>query len=229
MSFRISKVAFTAEQAQAKDARTMQLDRQRNQAATERQNNADKAASQRLKEQYGPGGYAAQAAEVATKAAGAAAGVKNIHEVQLEEMRQKGATARETMKITEADDPFEFKITKASSTIDPVTGQIVNTPAQNQVTDKTTNVTYSQVGLAFVPEGWAPPGDAKINSGQKLVAWLLKSPNKEKARENSLTFLRSFGYLPAEYFSKFSGRGPVKKVTERGTVSATTPTNPVVQ
>lgn len=215
-------------EAEKKDARDVQLARQRDKAAQERQTARDKEEAQREKDRYGPGGYAETAATHAAEIAETTAGKKRLHEVQLEEMRQKGASARQTQKITETDDPFDFQVTKASTTISP-NGDIVNVPAQNQVTDKTTNVTYTQVGLAFIPEGWDPPTKSKLEAGQKAMAWLLKSPDRNKARENSLTFLQSFGYLPAQYFSKFSARGPVSKLTEKGSTSATTPTNPVVQ
>lgn len=218
----------TTEESEAKDARTFQLERMRQQAAMDRQKERQGAESTRLKEQYGPGGYSETAAVAKEERDVISAGVQDLHEVQLEEMRQKGQTSRENMKITERNDPFDFQVTKASSTVTPA-GDIITVPAQNQVTDRATNVTYTQEGLAFIPEGWDSPTESKIAAGQKAVVWLLKSADRDKARENSLIFLRTFGYLPAEYFNKFGGQGPVNKLTERGSASTSTPTNPAVQ
>jgi len=218
-----------SEESEAKDARTFQLERMRQKSATDRQKQQDESAASRLKSQYGPGGYVEKAAVSKSKRDITAQSIDDLHEIQLEEMRQKGQTARETMRITEKDNAFDFKVTKRSETWNPATNETTIIPAQTTVTDKTTNVTYVQEGLAYVPQGWEVPSKSKQDAGQKAMAWLLSSPDSVKARENSLIFLRSFGYLPAEYFNKFGGKRPVKRITERGRSTTTTPTNPVVQ
>lgn len=218
------------EESEAKDARTFQLERMRQKSAMDRQKAQQTSASARLKEQYGPGGYAEQAAVSKEQRDITAQKVENLHEVQLEEMRQKGQTSRSRMSITEKNEPFEFNVTKRSETWDPATNKTTVTPAQSTVTDKITNVTYVQEGLAYIPQGWESPTEPNLAAGQKAMTWLMQSADREKARENSLIFLRTFGYLPAEYFNRFGGGGDrLKKITERGTESATSPTNPVVQ
>jgi len=217
-------------ESEAKDARTFQLERMRQQSAMARQKERQGAEATRLESQYGPGGYSEQAAVKKEERDVLSAGVQDLHEIQLEEMRQKGQTSRSRLSITENREPFDFNVTKRSETWNPATNETTITPAQSTVTDKITNVTYVQEGLAYIPQGWDSPSKSKLEAGQKALTWLLQSPDREKARENSLIYLRTFGYLPAEYFNKYGGGGDrLKKVTERGSESTITPANPVVQ
>lgn len=212
-----------AEAAEKKDSRYIQLERQRNRAADERQDKSDRETANREKARYGPGGYAEVAAKHAQGIATTKETSRQAHEIQIEEMRQAGEVAKSAQRITEKEKPFIYNDV-AASTVATAEG-LKSTPARTTVTDRATNVTYTQVGLAFVPEGWESPTKAVIQDSEKLIPWLLESRDMDTARRNSLMFLRLYEYLPAEYFSKFGGRGPVTKITEKGSTTTKTPFN----
>lgn len=216
-----------SETIEKRTARQVQLQRMRDNSAQERQRDSDKAASQREKERYGPGGYAEKAAEHASGIAEKAASTKAKHDIEIEKMRQEAATARERMKIDEKNPRFDFTQTKASTTFDAA-GNLVSTKAGTTVTDRVTNVTYKQVGTAFIPQGWEPPSQQMLTAGQKAAeTWLLNPKFAKNEQENSLKFLQTFGFLPVGYFSKFGGFSPTKKTITRGTDTTTAPANPL--
>ena len=221
--------AATAETAEVKrTAREVQLQRMRDNSAQERQRLADQEAAKREQDRYGPGGYAAQAAEHAAGLGETAAQSQQERNIEIETMRQEAATARERMKIDEKNPRFDFTQTKASQGFDPATGNITTTKAATVVTDKATNVTYQQIGTAFVPQGWDPPNQQKMSAGMKAAeAWLLNPKFAKNQMENSLKFLQTFGFLPVEYFSKFGGFDPNKRSITKGTDTTVAPANPL--
>lgn len=224
-----AEMRFASEEAEAKDARIVQLERQRNKAAQERQDKANKATAQREKDRYGPGGYAEVAAKHAGEIKSSEAVLDRQHQTLIEQMRQKGETSRATARITQKDKAFEYDKTPSSSYFDAKIGETVVTSAQNRITDKATKITYLQDGLKFIPEGMTPPSEGDVKAGQALIPWLLSGKNLEQGREYSLVFLEAYHYLPPQYFSKYGDSGPVTKITEKGSASTATPTNPVVQ
>jgi hypothetical protein len=215
---------FKTEELAARDAREFQMERQRQKSLMERQNVADKAASKREKDRYGPGGYAEVAATHVAEIASTAATSDQAHEIKLQEMKAKAEAAMQTQKSIEMDDQYEYDSTDASQTWDPATNQTTFVEAKRTVTDKITNATYTQVGLAFIPEGLEPPSPTVIKQAMSTLGkWLLDTEDRDVARMRSIKFQRLYGFLPIEYFAKYAGRGPVKKITTRGSASTSTP------
>lgn len=216
-----------SETIEKRTARQVQLQRMRDNSAQERQRDQDKAAAKRDQERFGPGGYAEKAATHAAGIATKSATAKAKVDMDIEVMRQEAATARERMKIDEKNPRFDFTQTKASTTFDAA-GNMVTQKAGTTVTDRVTNVTYTQVGTSFVPQGWEPPPQEMVDAGRKAAeTWLLNPKFAKNQQENSLKFLQTFGYLPVGYFSKFGGYDPSRKTTIRGTDTTTAPANPL--
>jgi len=208
-------------------ARETQLQRMRDNADQERQRQSDKAAADRESTRYGPGGYAQVAADHAANIAEMSATKGHARNIEIETMRQEAETARDRMKIDEKNPRFDFTQTKAAQSFDQL-GNIVTTQAATTVTDRVTNVTYKQVGTAFVPQGWDPPSDTMLKAGQKAAeTWLLNPKFAKNQQANSLKFLESFGFLPSGYFSKFGGYDPNKRTITRGSDTETKPANPL--
>ena len=225
-----------AGQAEAKDSRTYQLERLRQKGAMDRQNVQDKTAQDRQKEKLAAD-KEALTSTISQKEAGQAS--KQVHEIAIEEMRQKAAIAKEQRKSTtqEMEDRFSFSTTKPSTTIDPVSGNWKSTEASSRVTDEFTATTYLQTpmdksvkggSVMFVPEGGYPPTPELQQAGQKAIKSLLLNAPKGKEDERMFQFLRVFRYLPPEFFNQMKRTSRAGKLTEATTIKETL-TQPATQ
>lgn len=222
--------------AEAKDSRTYQLERLRQKSAMERQNVSDKSAQQRQTEKLASDKEALTTRMTQQESSQAS---EQVHEIAIEEMRQKAAIAKEQRKSTtqEMEDRFSFSTTKPSTTVDPVSGAWKSTEASSRVTDEFTGTTYLQTpmdksvkggNVMFVPEGGYPPTPGLQQAGQKAIKSLLLNAPKGKEDERMFQFLRVFRYLPPEFFNQMKRASRAGKLTEATTIKETL-TQPATQ
>ncbi len=210
------------------DSRQVQLQRQRDNAALKRQQTADTAASNRMKEEWAPGGYREQQERVKAGIATTAREDEQIHQSALELMKQQEQTAR--TRITAGESEFEWTETEADEVRDPFTGAITKTEAGTFVKDF--GARYKQEGsnrgTIYLPQGAGhiAPKQEEIEAGftKKQMDFLLSAPNKEVQLSRKYLYLGLFKFLPAQYFDKYD---PVRG--RRRTEETTTTIQPANQ
>jgi hypothetical protein len=199
------------------DSRQVQLQRQRDAAALERQTTADTAASKRQKEEWGEEGYRAAFEHVKAGIETTAASEKHTRDLEIERMRQTESTRR--TRITEGESQFEWESTEEESVSDPFTGVTTTKPAERSVRDSSGTYieTGSKYGTIFVPATLQPPRDQAVEAGRRAIPWLISAPNRDLQNSRKFTFLQTYGYLPPEYFSAYDTRSSkiLQSETER--------------
>lgn len=209
------------------DTRQVQLQRQRDNAALERQDAADRAASDRMKSEWGEDGYRAEFEKVKAGIATTTREDTQRHDFQIEELKQREATNRS--RITSGAQEYEWEHTDAETTFDPFQNKYTTTEASHKVTDSsgTYDQTGTKHGVIFVHADMEPPDAKKIAAGFALMAktpWLLTAGNDRALQnERRFKFLYSYGFLPAEYFAAYDPRG--RQELARTTESTTKPAN----
>lgn len=208
------------------DTRQVQLQRQRDNAAQERQESADRAASERMKDEWSPGGYREQFEKVKEGIATTSREDTQRHDIQIEELKQQEQTNR--TRITAGEAEYSWEHTEAETTFDPFQNKYTTTEAAHSVTDSsgTYDQTGSKHGVIFVHSQMDPPTDKQIAAGFELMEktpWLLTAKNRELQNERRFKFLRSYGFLPPEYFAAYDPRG--RQELARTTDTTTKPAN----
>lgn len=209
------------------DARQVQLQRQRDAAAQERQTTADTAASDRMKAEWGEEGFRHKFAEMQAGIATTKQEDEQRHDFQIEELKQKEATNRAL--ITSGETEYQWEHTEAETVFDPFQNKYTTTEASHKVTDSsgTYDQTGSKHGVIFVHAQMEPPSADKIAAGFELMQktkWLLTAGNDRALQnERRFKFLYSYGFLPAEYFAAYDPRG--RQEISKASVSTTKPAN----
>ena len=225
-----------ATQAEAKDSRTYQLERLRQRGAMDRQNVQDKSAQDRQTEKLAAD-KELLTSRLTQEETGAVS--QQAHEIVIQGMKEKTALAKEQRKYTreEMEDRFSHSETKASTTIDPATGQWVSTPAASRWKDSLSGTVYLQRPMdpsvekgtvMFVPEGIEQPTPARQAAGQRAIKEFLINIPKGLEDERMFKFLGAFHFLPPEFFAQTQRASRAGKLTEATTIKETL-TQPAAQ
>ena len=200
-----------------RDARQVQLQRQRDSAAMERQREADRAASARAEQEWGPGGYREHFETIKADIEETAAGKKHQYALELEEARQRGEMAMEQHRLTEKEPRFESTHVPAETRMDMATQQWITTKAEDFVTDKISQLTFTaRPGGIFVVRDHETPTRRKIEAGMKAYdAGMLEGDTQKQRNDRYWLFLNSWGFIPGEYFSQHARPGLLKRTEEQ--------------
>lgn len=210
------------------DTRQVQLQRQRDNAALDRQDQADRSAKERLQAEWGEGGFRERMETVKAGIATTTREDEQQHTTALELMKQKEQTAR--TRITAGESEFEWTETDASETRDPFTGAVETIEAGTYVRDfgGKYKQTGSPQGPIFIPEGEGtiPPDSRDIETGMSRIQleFLLTAPDRETQLSRKYLYLKQFKFLPAQYFDTYDPmRGQAGRTRE--TTTTTQPAN----